>query len=105
MSQKIKVSWREVVLSLITVSLFLVSGTAEAKNPDLSYWTMNLSESAAPEELGEDDFAQEIEVVGSTVHVMWLTHDNADWSGYKVFYRRSIDNGQTWEAKQLLFTR
>jgi hypothetical protein len=103
MSQKIKVSWRAVVLSLITVSLFLVSGTAEAKNPDLSYWTKNLSESAAPAELGEYDFAQEIEVVGSTVHTMWLTR-NVDWSGYKVFYRRSTDNGQTWGVKQLLFT-
>ena len=73
MSQKNGVSWRVVVLTLITVSLFLVSGTAEAKNPDISYWTQNLSESAAPTELGEYDFAQEIEVVGSTVHVMWLT--------------------------------
>ena len=103
MSQKVRVSWRAVLLILITVSLFLVSGAAEAKNPDISYWTQNLSESAAPAELGEYDFAQEIEVVGSTVHIMWLTR-NADWSGYKVYYRRSIDNGQTWEAKQLLFT-
>lgn len=102
-SQKIGVSWRAVVLTLITVSLFLGFGTAEAKTPDLSYWTQNLSESAAPTELGEADFAQEFEVVGSTMHVMWLTR-NADWSGYKVFYRRSTDNDQTWEAKQLLFT-
>ena len=78
MSQKIKVSWRQVVLSLITVSLFLVSGTAEAKNPDLSYWTQNLSESAAPTEPGEPDCNQEIEVVGSTVHVMWFT-GNVPW--------------------------
>ena len=34
---------------------------------------------------------------------MWLTQ-NADWLGYKVYYRRSTDNGQTWEAKQMLFT-
>jgi len=103
MSQKLKVSWCEVVLTLVTVSLFLLSGAAEAKNPDISYWTLNLSESAAPDELGEYDLAPEIEVVGSTVHVMWLTR-NIDWSGYRVYYRRSIDNGQTWEPKQLLFT-
>jgi hypothetical protein len=78
-------------------------GTAEARNPDLSKWTLNLSESAEPAELGEYDFAQEIEVVGSTVHVMWLTR-NADWSGYKVYYRRSTDNGKTWQPKQMLFT-
>ena len=104
MSQKNGVSWHVVVLTLITVSLFLGSGTAEAKNPDLSSWTLNLSESAAPAELGENDFAQEIEVVGTTVHVMWITHDKDVWARYKIFYRRSTDNGQTWEAKQLLYT-
>ena len=70
MSQKVRVSWRAVLLMLMTASLFLVSGAAEAKNPDISYWTLNLSESASPEELGEYDFAQEVEVVGSTVHTM-----------------------------------
>lgn len=94
-------SW--VLLPLLVACLFLTAGSAEGRNPDLSYWTLNLSESAATTELGEYDFAQEIEVVGSTVHVMWLTR-NADWSGYKVFYRRSTNNGQTWEAKQMLFT-
>ena len=95
---------RGLLSALLVVSLLLVSGLAEAKNPDLSYWTKNLSESAAPTELGEADFAQEIEVVGSTVHVMWITHDKDVWARYKIFYRRSTDNGQTWEPKQLLFT-
>jgi hypothetical protein len=90
-------------LALISLMLLLVSGVAEAKNPDLSYWTKNLSESASPTELGEYDFCQEIEVVGNTVHTMWFTR-NADWSGYRVYYRRSTDNGQTWEPKQQLFT-
>jgi hypothetical protein len=94
----------EALLALITLTLLLVSGVAEARNPDLSFWTKNLSESSSPSELGEYDFAQEIEVSGSTVHTMWLTR-NADWSGYKVYYRRSIDNGQTWEPKQLLFSK
>jgi hypothetical protein len=64
MSQKLKVSWREVILFLLMVSLFLGSGTAEAKNPDLSSWTLNLSESATLSEPCESDFAQEIEMVG-----------------------------------------
>ena len=81
-----------------------MSGTAEAKNPDLSYWTQNLSESSASTELGEEDFNQEIAVVGSTVHVMWFTHDKDVWARYKIFCRRSTDNGQTWEPKQLIYT-
>jgi len=104
MSQKIKLVWPTVFLFLVTASLVLFSGNAEAKNPDLSFWTQNLSESAASSELGESDFAQEIEVVGSTVHVMWITHDKDVWARYKIFYRRSTDNGQTWEPKQLIYT-
>jgi hypothetical protein len=101
MPQKNGVSWRVVVLILITVSLFLGSGTAAAKNPDLSYWTKNLSESAGPGELGEPDSAPEIQVVGSTVHVMWLTQDLFSTSDHpwKIYYRRSLDNGQTLGAQ------
>ena len=72
-----------VLFALISVSLFLVPIPGEAKNPDLSYWTLNLSESAAPTELGEEDFSPEIAVVGSTVHVMWLTHDKDVWARIK----------------------
>jgi hypothetical protein len=94
---------RVVVLTLISLSLCLTASLAEARNPDLSYWTLNLSESASPSELGEADYNQEIEVVGSTVHVLWFTQ-GADY-GCKVYYRRSTDNGQTWEPKQLLISR
>jgi hypothetical protein len=100
MPQKHGVSWRVVVLSLITVSLFLVSGTAEAKNPDLSYWTKNLSESAAQTEPGLPDGNPEIAVSGNTVHVIWFTGSPYN----QLYYRRSTDGGQTWEPKQLLFT-
>ena len=85
-------------LSILT----LIAVQAEAKNPDVSNWTLNLSESAADTELGEEDFAQEIEVVGNTVHVLWITR-NADYSGHRLYYRRSTDGGQTWNAKQLIF--
>ena len=43
-------------------------------------------------------------MVGTTVHVMWITHDKDVWARYKIFYRRSTDNGQTWEPKQLIYT-
>ncbi len=75
---------------------------AAAKNPDLSYWYKNISESSAPEEPGADDFAQEIAVVGNTVHIIWITL-KTDGSAYQLYYRRSLDGGQTWQPKQLLF--
>ena len=97
-------SWFGVGMSILVllVALALPTGSAQARNPDLSYWTSNVSESDQPAELGEQDFAPEIAVVGATVHVMWITR-NADWSGHKLFYRRSTDNGATWEPKKLLF--
>jgi hypothetical protein len=90
-------AWLAATLGL----LLLFGGIAEARNPDLSYWTRNLSEGAGESELQEDDFAPEIVVTGATVHILWITR-NADYSGYKLFYRRSLDNGSTWQAKQLL---
>ena len=81
--------------------LVLFGGLSEARNPDLSSWTQNLSEGVATTEPGEDDLAPEIVVVGTTVHVMWLTQ-NADYTGHKLYYRRSLDNGTTWQDEQLL---
>ncbi|MHC1725938.1 MAG: hypothetical protein AB9866_08030 [Syntrophobacteraceae bacterium] len=102
MSLRARTCWRGLLATLLAISLCQVSSLADAKNPDLSFWTKNLSESAAPAELGEYDSAQEIEVEGSTVHVMWITK-KADWSGYKLFYRRSTDNGASFEPIRNLF--
>ena len=81
--------------------IMVLCSPSEARNPDLSDWTRNLSEGVASSELGEDDFAPEIVVVGTTVHVMWLTQ-NGDYTGHKLYYRRSLDNGTTWQDEQLL---
>ena len=89
------------LLATLLVLLLLAGGTVEARNPDLSSWTQNLSEGPAAGEPGEDDFAPEIVVAGTTVHVFWITQ-NGDNSGHKLFYRRSVDNGRTWQAEQLL---
>ena len=86
--------------AMLLLALLFASGV-EARNPDLSYWTQNLSEGVAETEPGENDFAPEIVVDGTTVHVLWLTQ-NGDYSGHKIFYRRSLDNGVTWGATQLL---
>ena len=95
---------RLVRMALLLLILFLFAESAEARNPDLSNWTLNLSESSAPSELGELDSCQEIEVAGTTVHTIWITR-NADWTGFRLYYRRSTDNGATWEPKQQLFSK
>ncbi len=92
------------VIAFLTIAfVFLMPEHGFSKNPDMSYWTKNISESNLPEEPGLYDFNAEIEVVGSTVHVMWMTH-NADGLERKIYYRRSTDNGETWEPKKVLFT-
>jgi hypothetical protein len=86
---------------LMSLYLLLSASPAAARNPDLSYWTLNLSSSAAPDENTREDFAPEVAVVGNTVHVLWIRNNPND---YTLFYRRSTDGGQTWEPKQTLLT-
>jgi len=88
----------------ITLSLIFLSGLSEAKNADFSEWIENISESPLPTELRYIDYAPEIEVVGSTVHVMWSTYDNINWTDRFIYYRRSINGGRSWEDKKLLLT-
>ncbi len=94
----------KIFVALLTLAaLVFLNGNAEARNPDLSNWTINLSGAPGDEPADEkwDDAYQEIVVVGSTVHVLW-------WAvGYgiseRLYYRRSLDGGQTWQPKILLF--
>ncbi len=92
-------TWLVVLGICLTLAISL--GKAEARNPDLSNWTINLS--ASDETPGErwDDAYQEIVVVGSTVHVLWWTARYL--ISDRLYYRRSTDGGQTWQAKILLF--
>lgn len=87
----------------ICLTLAISFGNAEARNPDLSNWTINLSGAPGDETPGErwDDAYQEIVVVGSTVHVLWWTARYL--ISDRLYYRRSTDGGQTWQAKILLF--
>jgi hypothetical protein len=82
----------------IILSLLVLSSPAAAHNPNLSKWTINLSGDEPPGEMWNDAY-QEIEVVGSTVHVTYWATDN---SSYRLYYRRSTDGGQTWQPKILL---
>jgi hypothetical protein len=89
------------VCALFLLIFIVFTGLAEAKDPDLSYWMKDISESALSSEPGNIDESPQIVVFGSTVHVLW-TARKADWTAYELYYRRSVDGGVTWEAKQLL---
>jgi len=86
------------VVLLTLAALVLFAGSADARNPNLSNWTLNLSGNESPEETWNDR-GQEIEVVGSTVHVTYW----AAGSSWRLYYRRSTDGGQTWQPKILLY--
>jgi hypothetical protein len=85
-----------VLLTLAALGLFV--GGAEALNPNLSNWTLNLSGDETPGETWNDGI-QEIEVVGNTVHVTYWSSG----ASYRLYYRRSTDGGQTWQPKILLY--
>lgn len=74
-----------------------------ATNANLSNWMKNLSEPSVEEQTGLPDSSPEIEINGSTVHVMWIT-ENSDPASQTIYYKRSLDGGRTWQPKQALFT-
>ena len=82
------------LIALLSISPFL-----KAQQPEISYWTKNISEGQGVSGLGFYDFAHEMVVSGSTVHLLWIA-DSAYY--YKLFYRRSTDNGNTWGERKLL---
>lgn len=69
-------------------------------NPDLSNYLINLSEgSAGP---GYDDKVPEIAVSGNNLHIIWI--QSVANNEANLYYRRSTDLGQTWEAARLIMT-
>ncbi len=89
------------VILLFAAALVFAVTDVEARNADLSKWLTNLSESALDTEPGHHDYSPEIIASGNTVHVLWAAR-KADWSGYQLYYRRSLDKGATWQQKILL---
>ena len=87
---------------LAVIALVLLSAQAVAKNADLSRWLKNLSESAMESEPGIYDSTPEVAVSGDTVHVLWVT---GDFSIQRIYYRRSLDRGKTWQPKVLIRER
>lgn len=65
-----------------------------ATNANLSNWMKNLSEPTVNEQTGLLDESAEIEINGSTIHVMWIT-ESFDPDCQTIYYRRSVDGGKT----------
>jgi BNR repeat protein len=47
-------------------------------------------------------FRVSIDASGPRIHVAWVTHNYDDFSTTGLFYRRSLDNGKTWQRTQTL---
>ncbi|HLJ48070.1 MAG TPA: LamG-like jellyroll fold domain-containing protein [Bryobacteraceae bacterium] len=87
-------------LVLVLFALFFAAA-ARSDNNTRSKWTINVSEGGlSPAPAVADDQA-EIAVVGSTVHVIWVADDPSSGGVSKsvIWYRRSRDNGKTWEPR------
>ncbi len=92
---KPKTGW---CFATILLVIFLLPLNGISINPDLSRYLINLSEGA--EGPGYDDKVPEIIVSGNTVHVVW-TQSVANREAY-LYYRRSTDLGETWEAPKVI---
>jgi hypothetical protein len=94
MKTKTRIRFAAILLAftVITINGFTI-------NPDLSKHLVNLSE--GKEGAGYDDKVPEIIVSGNTVHTVWV--QSVGNSEVYLYYRRSVDLGETWEpARQIL---
>jgi hypothetical protein len=95
--------WGGVVLVvMIFASWVSFCGTCEASNANLSFWTKDLSGSQPEGEIWSD-FYGDMAVVGSNVHAIWGSM-KSDWSEYRLFYRRSVNNGLSFKPVNTLFS-
>jgi PKD repeat protein len=89
-------------IKFLFVFIFCLSALLPIKgysvNPDLSNYLINLSEGITGP--GYDDKVPEIAVSGNTLHVIWV--QSVANSEANLYYRRSTDLGETWEASRLI---
>jgi hypothetical protein len=88
------------LMTLLLSSLLSLPGLSYAANPDYSNWMQNLSEDPV-NPTNEEEYFLQIAMHGETVHVVWLAK-TSDYTWHYV-YRRSIDNGQSFEPRQILY--
>lgn len=83
------------------MGFFLTS--AYGTNPVFSPYFKNLSGEVNTANL--NDIVPEVAISGNTIHLVWLEYNYSDAEPLsKIYYRRSLDLGKTWEAPQLLLT-
>lgn len=75
-----------------------------AENLTHSNWTVNISEGGLPSPPRVAGDQPEIAAVGKTVHILWVANDPQLGAQTVLFYRRSRDNGKTWDARVRLFS-
>ncbi len=80
--------------------LFLFSVFVSAQNHELSKHITKLSEWSGQADV--QDWVPEMEIVGQTIHTIWVRYVSGS-EGY-LYYRRSTDLGETWEAPKLIHT-
>ncbi|MEI6206533.1 MAG: FG-GAP-like repeat-containing protein [Desulfuromonadales bacterium] len=92
-------------LCLGIIFLFVVSASpCLSASAEYSFWTRNLS---GITDTATGYYAYEnakMAVSGPYVHVVWLANAYGDVSGYRLFYRRSADGGQTFGSVQTLIS-
>jgi hypothetical protein len=82
----------------LCIGFFLSS--AYGTNPDFSNYIKNLSGEVNTENL--NDIVPEIAISGNTIHLVWMEYNSIDVN--KIYYRRSLDLGKTWEPPKLLLS-
>jgi hypothetical protein len=96
-------SKKQIIQLSVAVAFLVCSFSAKAANPVFSPYFINLSGEVNTANL--DDVVPEVVISGNTIHMVWLEYNNAYTEPLsKIYYRRSLDLGKTWEAPQLLLT-
>ncbi len=83
-----------VLRSAVWSIILLTSVVTYATNPPITNNMINLSEGIT--QYGIQDQASEMVVDGNTIHTIWIQFEYNN--SVKLFYRRSTDLGETWEA-------
>ncbi|MGF7139523.1 LamG-like jellyroll fold domain-containing protein [Roseimarinus sediminis] len=91
MSLKLKLRFAAFVYAFI-----LCAASGFSVNPNLSKYLINLSEGSDGPEF--NDKVPEIAISGNTIHVVWTQNPPSYTRTSELYYRRSTDLGETWEA-------
>jgi hypothetical protein len=94
---------KQIIQLSVLIAFLLCSFSAKAANPVFSPYFKNLSGEVNTANL--NDIVPEIAISGNTIHLVWLEYNTAYTEPLpKIYYRRSLDLGKTWEAPQPLLT-